>query len=256
MYQSLSFPDKITFNKSKRPHTKELVIEPCFPGYGTTLANALRRVLLSSLSGGAIIAVKIKDASHEFSTLPYIKEDMLEIILNLKKIKFNIHGDSNEHIKVTLKVQGEKEVTAKDIKTTSDVEVANPEAIIAHLTDKAAELEMELFVKNGMGYSSTESRADEKLDLGTVSIDATFTPIVSVGFRVDNVRVGEYTNYDKIVMEVETDGTVTPEEAVKESAQILITHFQLITGEKQPKINSEADEPVAEMPDEVKGEKE
>lgn len=251
MYQSLSFPDKVTFTKTDKKNTKELIIEPCFPGYGTTMANALRRVLLSSLEGGSVIAVKIKDAPHEFTTLQYVKEDILQIILNLKKVKFTIHSDSDEPIKLTLKTNGEKIVTAKEIEKNSDVDVATPDAVIATLTDNAAEIEMDLYVKKGMGYSPTETRPAEKLELGTIGVDAIFTPVINVGYRVENVRVGEFTNYDKVIMEIETDGTVTPEEAVEKSAHILIDHFKLVTKDGAPTPKEEAVEELAtpeEMP--------
>lgn len=231
MYQEFSLPTSVYFNKGSKANTKELIVEPCFPGYGTTIGNSLRRVLLSSLSGAAIVAVKIKGVTHEFSSIEYVKEDALEIILNLKTIRFKVHGDTTEPIKVTLSAQGERVVTAKDIKATSDVEVVNTDAVIAHLTDKSAELEMELFVKKGMGYSPTEARAHEKLELGTIAIDAIFTPIVNVSFKVENVRVGEFTNYDKLVMEIETDGTISPEEAVEQASGILMSHFSMLTKE-------------------------
>ena len=250
MYQSLSFPDNISFNKTDTKNTKELIIEPCFPGYGTTMANALRRVLLSSLEGGSVIAVKIKDAPHEFATLQYVKEDILQIILNLKKVKFNIHAESSEPIKLTLKANGEKVVTAKEIDKNSDVDVATPDAVIATLTDNAAEIEMELFVKKGMGYSPTETRPAEKLELGTIGVDAIFSPVLNVGYRIENVRVGELTNYDKVAMQIETDGTITPEEAVEKAANILIDHFKLVTPEGAPKPADTSDEATAdELPD-------
>ena len=235
MYQSLSFPDKITYTKvTGKKNTKELIIEPCFPGYGTTIANALRRVLISSLEGGSVIAVKIKDAPHEFATLQYVKEDILQIILNLKKVKFDIHAETDEPIKLTLKTSGEKVVTASEIEKNSDVTVSTPDAIIATLTDNAAEIEMELFVKKGMGYSPTETRPAEKLELGTIGVDAIFSPVLNVGFTVENVRVGEFTNYDKVKMDIETDGTVTPEEAVDKSAKIIMDHFNFLTKDGAP----------------------
>ncbi len=236
MQQKISFPNNITYSKGATAHAKVLTIEPCFPGYGTTIGNALRRVLLSSLSGGAIVAVKIKDAKHEFDTVKYIKEDMLEIILNLKNIHFKVHNKTDEPIKLSVSVSGEKEVTAADIQKNSDVEVANPSQVICHLTDKAAELEMELFVEVGMGYSPTESRHQEKLELGTIAIDAIFSPVLNCSFEVENVRVGELTNYDKVIMNVQTDGTVSAEVAVKEASQILIDHFMLLTGEKEVEV--------------------
>lgn len=255
MYQTLSLPELIKFNKGPRANTKELVIEPCFPGYGTTIGNSLRRVLTSSLSGSAIIAIKIKGVQHEFATIPYVKEDVLDIILNLKRLRFKLHSQSDEPVKVTLSVKGEKAVTGKDITATSDVEIVSKDALIATLTDKGAELEMDLYVKKGMGYSPTEAREKEKLEEGIIAIDAIFTPVVNVNFNVENVRVGQLTNYDRLIMEIETDGMITPEEAVKEASDILLHHFSFISEGKSIKVEEKAPDNISiEKKDEEKAE--
>jgi len=255
MYQTLSLPELIKFNKGPRANTKELVIEPCFPGYGTTIGNSLRRVLTSSLSGSAIIAIKIKGVQHEFATIPYVKEDVLDIILNLKRLRFKLHSQSDEPVKVTLSVKGEKAVTGKDITATSDVEIVSKDALIATLTDKGAELEMDLYVKKGMGYSPTEAREKEKLEEGIIAIDAIFTPVVNVNFNVENVRVGQLTNYDRRIMEIETDGMITPEEAVKEASDILLHHFSFISEGKSIKVEEKAPDNISiEKKDEEKAE--
>ncbi len=218
----IPLPEKIEVKKIEENYSK-FIIEPCYPGYGVTLGNALRRVLLSSMEGAAITAVKIKDVSHEFSTLPNVKEDIVDIILNLKTVRLKSH--SNEPVTVTIKEKGEKKVTAKDIKVSSDVEVANPDQVIATLTDKKAEIEMELRVEKGRGYVPVESREKEKNEIGLISIDAVYTPVRNVNFEIENVRVGQMTNYDKLVLEVTTDGTISPEEAFHQTNIILQEHF-------------------------------
>lgn len=211
-------------------------IEPCYPGYGTTLGNALRRVLLSSLPGAAITGVKIKGVQHEFSTIPHVMEDVVQIILNLKQIRFKFF--SREPIKVILSVKGEKKATAGDIKTTADLEVINPEAMIATLTDKKAELHMELEVEAGLGYAPVEQRKKEKLEVGQIAIDAIFGPVRKVNYNIENIRVGDRTDYDRIKVALETDGSISPRDAFLQAAKILVDHFKTfcLLGEKEKKI--------------------
>ena len=197
----------------------------CYPGYGTTLGNAFRRVLLSSLSGAAVTGVKVKGVQHEFSTIPNVVEDMVQIILNLKQVRFKLH--SQQAFKVTLKVKGEKEVKAKDIKTSSELEVINKNAHIATLTDKKAELDMEIEVEPGLGYSPTEERKKGKIEIGKIAIDAIFSPVRKVTYSIENMRVGERTDYDRIRFNIETDGTVSPREAFLKAAQILVDHYSI-----------------------------
>lgn len=206
-----------------------MIVEPCFHGYGTTLGNALRRVLLSSLPGAAVTAVKIKGITHEFQAMEHVKEDGLEIILNLKTLRLKLFTE--EPVKLTLKASGEKVVTAKDIQGDAQVEIVNPSLKIATLTDPKGSLEMELTVSRGRGYRPTEERVKENHELGVIAIDALFSPIRNVGYRVENTRVGEITNYDKLIMTIETDGSIEPEEAVRASAKILIDHISLLTGQ-------------------------
>lgn len=226
--EDLLYPSKININEGNEPHTATLVVEPLFHGYGTTLGNALRRVLLSSLTGAAATAVKIKGVQHEFSTIPHVKEDVLEIILNLKGLRLSCHSDAP--VKLTLSAAGEKKVTAKDIVPSADVEIVNPKMLIATLTDPKAELEMEITVERGRGYVPTEERSKEKFELGTIAVDALFSPVRSVGFRVEAVRVGEITNFDRLLLDVETDGTISPEDAIRSATEILIKHFNLVLG--------------------------
>lgn len=201
-------------------------IEELYPGYGLTVGNALRRTMLSSLPGAAIISVKIKGVSHEFSTIPGVMEDMVELILNLKQVRFKVHGDEPQT--VSLKIKGEKEVRGKDIVSPTQVEVVNPGVHIATLTSRDAVLEMEMQVEKGLGYSAVESRKREKQEIGGMSIDAIFTPIRKINYEVENMRVGDRTDYNRLVLDIETDGTVTPEEALEYAANLLIEHYKII----------------------------
>lgn len=224
--ENILLPSTIKYEQGQRPNEGVLVVEPCFHGYGTTLGNALRRVLLSSLPGAAVTAVKIKGVTHEFQALPNVKEDVLEVILNLKGLRLKCF--SEEPVKLTLKTKGAKVVTAADIDANSDVEIVNPEMKIATITDDGGTFEMELTVGRGRGYVPTEERTGEGNDLGTIAIDSLYSPVRNVGYRVENTRVGEITNYDKLVMNIETDGTITPQEAVGQCAKILIDYFSIL----------------------------
>lgn len=198
-------------------------IEGLYTGYGVTLGNALRRVLLSSLPGAAITQFKIKSVSHEFSTLPGMVEDIVEIMLNLKRIRFRIL--SAEPQVLTLKFKGEGEVKASEIEASAQVEVITPEAHIATLTDKNAELDMELTVEKGLGYVPAEARKSEKLPIGVIALDAIFSPVTRVNFTVENMRVEERTDYNRLRISIETDGSITPSQALRKAARILQDHF-------------------------------
>jgi DNA-directed RNA polymerase subunit alpha len=250
--ENILLPSKIEFKEGKTKNEGIITIEPCYQGYGTTLGNALRRVLLSSLPGAAVTAVKIKGTPHEFSTIPSIKEDVIEIILNLKQLRLRVFN--SEPVRLSLKAKGEKEVKAKDIETSSDVEIVNPDLHIATLTAKNADLDMEIFVSQGRGYVPTENREKENLEIGVISIDSIFTPIKNVGFKVEDTRVGQITNYDKLTLNVETDGTITPEAAFKQAVGMLLDYFHLIAGidrEKLPEVKKiekkEMKEPIEEI---------
>ncbi|MBI4253283.1 DNA-directed RNA polymerase subunit alpha [Candidatus Uhrbacteria bacterium] len=221
--EQIHLPTKIEYASGAGPNETIVTIEPLFPGYGTTIGTALRRVLMSSLSGGAAIAVKIKGVTHEFSTIPYVTEDVVDIILNLKRLRFRIHTD--ETVKLFLRAKGERVVTGADIEAHPDVEVANPDTVLCTMTNKNAQVDMEIFVKRGRSYFPTEAREKEKLELGTIAIDALFTPMRNVGVRVENVRVGHMTNFHKIVLTIETDGSISAKEAVEEASSILRDHF-------------------------------
>ncbi len=199
-------------------------IEGLFAGYGLTIGNALRRTLLSSLQGAAITEFKVKNAPHEFSTLPGMKEDLVELLLNFKRLRFRMFA-SEPHV-LLLKIKGEKVVTGEDIAADAEVELMNPEEIIAHLTSKDAELDIELKVERGMGYSPVESRkAQGRLSIGTVAVDAIFTPVLRVNYTVENMRVGDRTDYNKLRLEIETDGSISPSEALAQASGILKEYF-------------------------------
>lgn len=207
-------------------NTGKIEIDGCYPGYGTTLGNSLRRVLLSSLPGTAATSVKIKGISHEFSTIPGVLEDVIQIILNLKKIRFVSHSD--EPVKLTLKEKGAKKITAAQIQCPSDVEVITKEFPIATITDKKGELEMEIEVQKGLGYVPVEQQEREKKEIGLIAIDAVFTPVRRVNYAVENTRVGKRTDYDKITLEIETDGSISPREAFGQATDIIIEQYGAI----------------------------
>ena len=229
--ENLLLPSKISYEESKEANKSIFTVEPCYFGYGTTLANALRRVLLSSLPGAAVTAVKIDGVDQEFAAIENVKDDALRICLNLKDLKMKVFSD--EPVKLKLSAKGEKEVTAADFEANSDVEIVNPELSITKLTDKKASIEMEVTVQQGRGYWPTEERNKEEAEIGTILIDAIFSPVVKVGYKVVPTRVGDITNYDKLTMEIETDGTITPQEAVEGASKILIDHFSLFTSKEE-----------------------
>jgi DNA-directed RNA polymerase subunit alpha len=239
--EDILLPSKIEITPGADDRTATLVVEPCFHGYGTTIGNALRRVMLSSLPGAAVTAVKISGADHEFSGVPGVKEDVLELVLNLKALRMRVFTD--EPVRLMLRSKGDGIVTAADIEKTSDVEIVNPDLHIATVTDKKAVLEMEIFVSKGRGYLPVEERSKEKMELGVLAVDAVFSPVRDVGYRVENVRVGQITNFDKLIMTIETDGTITPNAAVDQSVKILLDHFSLFSqhaGEAETEVSEEA----------------
>jgi len=204
----------------------KIEIDGCYPGYGTTLGNTLRRVLLSSLPGTAATSVKIKGISHEYSTIPGVLEDAIQIILNLKKIRFHSHKD--EPVKLTLKEKGLKKITAADIQCPSDVEVINKDSLLATITDKKGEVEMEIEVQNGLGYVPVEQQIRETKEIGLIAIDAVFTPVRRVNYSVENTRVGKRTDFDKITLEIETDGSIDPKEAYEKAVKLIVEQFESI----------------------------
>lgn len=223
----VQLPEQVKILKKEGSGRATFEISPLMPGYGATIANPLRRVLLSSLEGAAVTSIKIKGVNHEFSTVPGVMEDVIQLILNIKKVRFKLHSEGP--VKLTLSVKGEKEVKAKDIKLTSDVEVINEDQHIATLTDKKTDFEMEIDVEKGSGYVPVEQRQKEKLAIGVIAIDAIFSPVRLVNFTVENVRVGQRIDFNKIIMDIETDGSIEPEEALKKASEILIKHFETVS---------------------------
>jgi len=201
-------------------------VEGLFPGYGLTVGNSLRRALLSSLPGAAITQFKVKGVLHEFSTIPGVLEDVVEISINLKKLRFEFNAEESQVL--TIKVKGEKEVTGADIESNAQVKVVNPEVKLFTITDKKTEVEMEITVEKGLGYVSVERRKAGKLEIGVVALDAIFTPVINVAINVDNMRVGERTDYNRLILDIQTDGSVTPSEALHKASNILVDHFTKI----------------------------
>lgn len=224
--QQIAKPKKIKFETLGSPNEGLVIIEPLFPGYGMTLGNSLRRVLLSTLPGAAVTSIKIKGASHEFMSLPHIKEDVLEILLNFKQLRMKIFGE--ESIRLSLSVSGKKVVTAADISPDSALEIKNPDLVLANITDAKGSLEIEINVRSGRGYKMAEGSSRENKELGFMEIDSIFSPVTLVSISVDNARVGKMTNWDKLSLKIKTDGTLSPEEAFNEAIKILVDQFSAL----------------------------
>ncbi len=227
-------------------------IDGLYPGYGHTLGNSLRRIILSSLPGAAITQVKIEGAEHEFSTLSGIKQDVITILLNLRRVRLQLHGD--EPVKITLKKSEPGIVTAKDLECPSQVEILNPEQVIAEITAKSGKLDMEITVEKGLGYVPREIHQKDKVEIGHIAMDAVFTPIRRANYEVENMRVGDRTDYNRLRFVIETDGTFTPKEALEQSIEIMIHQLKSVIGfQEQAPVEAEvveADEETStEEPD-------
>lgn len=249
----IDLPQNVKYEPGDSRKDGLIIIEPCYPGFGTTIGNALRRVLLSSLPGAAIVGVKIENASHEFTTLNNVKEDILEILLNIKKIRFKIYGD--EPIKLNLVQHGEKVVKAGDFETHGLGEITNPEQTIATITDPAGQLQIEATAKKGLGYEMVENREEHSKEIGYIEIDSIFSPIVAVGVEIENVRVGKMTNWEKLILKIRTDGTVSPEEAFKKTIKIIIRQFEVLDLDRRAAEAAEAAEAAAQEQQRVETEK-
>jgi DNA-directed RNA polymerase subunit alpha len=206
-------------------------IDGLYPGYGHTLGNSLRRIILSSIPGAAVTQTKIKGVEHEFSSIDGVKEDVITILLNLKKLRIKLITDEPQTI--TIKAKGTKKVTAKDIEVPGQVEILNPELHIAELTDKSADLDIEMTVEKGLGYVSKDILRKDRVDIGTISLDATFTPIRKANYEVENMRVGDRTDFNRLRITIETDGTLTPHEALEQSITLMIHQLKAIVGFKE-----------------------
>ena len=209
-------------------------IDGLYPGYGHTLGNSLRRIILSSLPGASIVSIKIEGVSHEFQTLDGVKEDMIVLILNLKKLRFKMMSDEPQT--VFLSIKGPKEVTGADVKTGGQVEVLNSEQYIATITGKV-NLNIEMRIEKGLGFIQKEAIQKEKVDIGTIAVDAIFTPIRRVSYEVENMRVGDKTNHNRLRIFIETDGTLTPREALSNSIVIMINQLKAIVGFQEEVVN-------------------
>ncbi len=203
-------------------------IDGLYPGYGHTLGNSLRRIILSSIPGGAITTVKIDGVSHDFSSIPGVKEDVIAFILNLKKVRVSI-TDGEEHT-ISLSVKGEKNITAGDLVCPGQVQILNPDQVLATLTSKDAKITAELTVQNGLGYVPKEVIQKDRVDVGVIALDSIFTPIRRVNYEVENMRVGDRTDFNRLRLSVETDGTLSPREAVERSIAIMIQQLKSIVG--------------------------
>jgi DNA-directed RNA polymerase subunit alpha len=214
--------------EEKKENYGRFVFSPLEQGYGNTLGNALRRVLLTSLSGAAVTSVRIGGVRHQFTTLKGMKEDVVEFLLNLKKVRISYEGE--KMTKGEISVIGPREVTAKDIKVGGDVKVVNQDLVLAYV-NKGAKLEAKLEIENGVGYSPAEDRVTG--EIGLIPLDAAFSPVVRVNFRVEETRVGRLTNYDKLILEIWTDGTLSPKESVTNAAKILVAYFNQVVSPKK-----------------------
>ena len=233
-------------------NSAEFVIKPLYYGYGNTLGNSLRRVLLSSVKGAAITAFSIDGVSHEYTTIPGVREDVVDIMLNLKNIRFKCHTDAP--VELTLEIKGDKQsekdgdkrVVAGDIKLPSEVEIANPHQVICHIDDPKFVLKMHFVVETGRGYLTIEQASEERIHSDMIAVDAVFTPVLRVRYKVENTRVGQDTNLQQLTLTVDTDGTITPKEAFEEAAAILVNQYTALAGsttvESTPAPGSKQDE--------------
>lgn len=208
-------------------------IEGLYPNYGITIGNSLRRVLLSSIEGAAVVAIKIKDVAHEFSEISGVYESVLDIVLNLKGLRVKIFSDEPQTL--TLSVKGEKEVFAKDFDKNAEVEVQNPELKIATLTDKKAVFDLEVVVEKGAGYRTQEEAKNDKTPIGTILVDSAFSPVTNVNFEVEDMRLKGRVDYNRLILKIETDGSLSPKEALEDAANILAQHFAWISDETNGK---------------------
>ena len=243
--EHILLPSTIEFQNTDEKNVAKIVITPCEQGYGATLGNSLRRVMLSSLPGAAVESVKINGVSHEFSIAEGVQEDVVEIILNLKQMAVKCYSD--ETVTLSLTKKGKGVITAADFDKNSDVEIINPDLKIMTVTDDKKQIEMEITVGKGSGYVPVSEKQGKNLDLGTILIDSLYTPIVDVGYRVEMTRVGDVTNYEKLTLKVETNGTISPKEAINQSTRILMDYFTLVleatesSVESVKKVDTEAD---------------
>jgi len=244
-WQALIKPNKLNVEAGDDPNCFATVVaEPLERGFGLTLGNALRRILLSSLQGAAVTSIQIEGVLHEFSSIPGVREDVTDIVLNIKRLALRMHGEGPKRIRIDM--DGPGEVTAAKIETGHDIEILNPGVLICTL-DEGAHLAMEMTVENGAGYVSAVQNRPEDAPIGLIPIDSVFSPIRKVSYKVENTRVGQVTDYDKLAMNIETDGTISPEDSVAYAARILQDQLQLFINFDEPQARV-AEEAVEALP--------
>lgn len=242
-------------------NSAEFVIRPLFYGYGNTLGNSLRRVLLSSIKGAAITSFSIEGANHEYTAVPGIREDVVDIMLNLKNVRLKSHNDEPVEVSFEVKAKDVKDgaVTAGDIKLPGDIELGNPNQIICHIDDPNFTLKMRIIIENGRGYLTIEKSATDRIHSDMIALDAVFSPVLRVRYKVENTRVGQDMNYQQLALTVDTDGTITPKEAFEEAAAILVNQYTALAGgttvesAPAPGVEAEADDSELSLPIEELG---
>jgi DNA-directed RNA polymerase subunit alpha len=242
-------------------NSAEFVIRPLFYGYGNTLGNSLRRVLLSSIKGAAITSFSIEGANHEYTAVPGIREDVVDIMLNLKNVRLKSHNDEPVEVSFEVKAKDVKDgaVTAGDIKLPGDIELGNPNQIICHIDDPNFTLKMRIIIENGRGYLTIEKSATDRIHSDMIALDAVFSPVLRVRYKVENTRVGQDMNYQQLTLTVDTDGTITPKEAFEEAAAILVNQYTALAGgttvesAPAPGVEAEADDSELSLPIEELG---
>ena len=225
------------------------VVKPLEAGYGNTLGNSLRRVLLSSINGAAVVAFKIEGVSHEFTTVEGVREDVVDIMLNLKNVKFKAHTDSP--VELTLEKSGAGIITAGDIQSSADMEVVNPDQVIATIDGEKTKFIMHLVVESGHGYKTIEDSSEDRLHSDMIAIDAIFSPVLRVRYKVDNTRVGQNSNLDSLEITIDTDGSISPRDAFEQAAAILVNQYTALAGSTEvapaPALGEEADDEASEL---------
>lgn len=242
-------------------NSAEFVIRPLFYGYGNTLGNSLRRVLLSSIKGAAITSFSIEGTSHEYTAVPGIREDVVDIMLNLKNVRLKSHNDEPVEVSFEVKAKDIKDgaVTAGDIKLPGDIELGNPDQIICHIDDPNYTLKMRIVIETGRGYLTIEKSADDRIHSDMIALDAVFSPVLRVRYKVENTRVGQDMNYQQLTLTIDTDGTITPKEAFEEAAAILVNQYTALAGgttvesAPAPGVETEADDSELSLPIEELG---
>jgi DNA-directed RNA polymerase subunit alpha len=239
-WKELIKPGKLVVEPGHDPACRATIVaEPLERGFGLTLGNALRRVLLSSLQGAAVTAIQIDGVLHEFSTVPGVREDVTDIVLNIKTLAVRMHGEGPK--RMTLRAEGPGEITAGRIETGHDIEIMNPDTVICTLDD-GAKLSMEFTVESGKGYVAANYNRDGDRPIGLIPVDAVYTPVRKIAYKVENARSGQYLDYDKLSMDVETNGTLTPEDAVAYAARILQDQLQLFINFEEPQVEERKEE--------------